>query len=107
MDRITFIIAVLAVYMLYMAFKHRNTFKKLSVAQNIGVLLTFLAAIAIFGSMFYYGVNYFAELSSSWVVDLIIQIVFAFFIMIGGVVAFSAVVYKITNGLLPVPRDRE
>lgn len=107
MDRMTFIIAVLLVYMLYIAFKHRETFKKLSIMQNLGVLLTFLVAIVVFGSMFYYGVTYLSELSSGWFFDLIVKIVYAFFVMIAGVIAFSAVVYKISGGLLPVQKKRE
>ncbi|GAA0613949.1 hypothetical protein GCM10009001_33980 [Virgibacillus siamensis] len=107
MDRMTFIIAVLLIYMIYITYKHRDTFRKLSFLQNMGVLITFLVAIAIFGSLFYFGVNYLSDLSSSWFVDVIVKVVYAFFVMISGVIAFSAVVYKISNGLLPVQRNRQ
>ncbi|WP_174613055.1 hypothetical protein [Virgibacillus ihumii] len=107
MDRMTFIIAVLLVYMIYISFKHRETFRKLSLLQNIGVLITFLASIAIFGSLFYFGVNYLSDLSPGWFVGLVVKIVYAFFVMISGVIAFSAVAYKISDGLLPVKRNQE
>lgn len=106
MDRPLVIGLILVVYVIYIAIKQKETWKRLSPVQIAGVFLTFLAVIGIGGFILYYGVRFLIAFTESEVLSIIIQFVAAIVIVVVGMVAYNKIVYQLTNGILPIQRKR-
>ncbi|MFD1039072.1 hypothetical protein ACFQ3N_11825 [Virgibacillus byunsanensis] len=106
MDRWIIIGIVLVGYILYSAIKQKETWKKLSVMQNIGVLVTFVGVISAGGYILFYGVRFLIGFTSNEIISIIIQFITAIIVVIFCMLVFSSLVSKITNGLLPKKRKR-
>ncbi|TMN23399.1 hypothetical protein [Lentibacillus cibarius] len=107
MTRLLLIILILFAYILYAAFKHKATWRQLTVLQLVGVLLTFIAVTGSGAIILYYGVRSLVALIDNGFIRIIIQFVTAIIVVIVGTVVFNKAVHKITNGILPMERKRK
>lgn len=106
MTRPLFIALILLIYMVYVAFKYKDTWKKLSLWQTAGVFLTFVGVVSISAVILFYGSRYITLAISSDMIVFIIQF-FAIIIVIGAAgITFAAIAGKITNGIIPIERSR-
>ncbi|WP_099157868.1 hypothetical protein [Virgibacillus ndiopensis] len=104
MNRAILIGIILVAYLIYVAFKHKEVWKKLTIMQTLGVLLTFILVTGIGGTILYYGVRFLIGFTSNEVVSIVIQFFTAIIVVIFGVVIFNNIVSNITNGILPIKR---
>lgn len=106
MERPLVIGLILVVYIVYMAVKRKETWKKLSITQNAGVIITFLGVIGIGGVILFYGVRFLIAFTSNDIIGIVIQFMTAIIVIVSGMTLFNKIVYKITNGVLPFERKR-
>ncbi|MTW87701.1 hypothetical protein F3157_18965 [Virgibacillus dakarensis] len=104
MNRAVMMVIVLLVYVIYAAFKHKEVWRKLTLKQIIGVLLTFLIMMGIGGTFLYYSSRLLMDTIPNEIVSILMQFISAIIVIIFGVVVFNIIVSKITNGVLPVKR---
>ncbi|WP_164669245.1 hypothetical protein [Virgibacillus doumboii] len=104
MIRIVLVGLVLVIYMIYIGFKHKETWQQLSFSQVLGVVLTFVGVIGAGCFVLFYGVRYLDDLIASDVFSGIVQYFIAFVLLIICVVIYNKIVGKITNGVLPFKR---
>lgn len=104
MTRTLLITLVLVAYIIYVAFKHKNTWKKLSLLQITGVFFTFLGVVSISGIILFYGNRYVATVISGDIISFLIKF-FAIIILIAiAGITFAAIASKITNDIIPSER---
>ncbi len=107
MNRVVLIAIVLVIYMVYITIKHRETVKKLSFPQQLGVAISFLGVVGIGCYILFNSVRYFDAAVSNDILGMIIQFIIALVVLVVSVLTFSAIAYKITNGILPIERKRK
>ncbi|WP_188454603.1 hypothetical protein [Virgibacillus oceani] len=104
MNRAILIGIILFAYIIYIAFKHKEIWKKLTFMQTLGVLLTFIFVTGIGGTILFYGVRFLISFTSNEVLSIVIQFFTAIIVVIFGVLLFNTIVSSITNGILPIKR---
>ncbi|GGB53728.1 hypothetical protein GCM10011409_34210 [Lentibacillus populi] len=104
MNRAVMMVIVLLAYVIYAAFKHKEVWRKLTLKQIIGVLLTCLIMMGIGGTFLYYSSRLLMDTIPNEIVSILMQFISAIIVIIFGVVVFNIIVSKITNGVLPVKR---
>ncbi|MBP1948682.1 hypothetical protein [Virgibacillus litoralis] len=107
MNRVVLIAIVLIIYMVYITIKHKETMKKLSFPQQLGVAISFLGVVGIGCYILFNSVRYFDAAVSNDIFSMIIQFIIALVVLVVSVLTFSAIAYKITNGILPIQRKRK
>ncbi|SDQ66252.1 hypothetical protein [Virgibacillus salinus] len=107
MNRVVLIAVVLIVYMVYITIKHKETVKKLSFPQQLGVAISFLGVVGIGCYILFNSVRYFDAAVSNDIFSMIIQFIIALVVLVVSVLTFSAIAYKITSGILPIQRKRK
>ncbi|GAB4072217.1 hypothetical protein GCM10028778_01840 [Barrientosiimonas marina] len=106
MTRIIFVSLVVIVYLIYAAFKYKDTWKKLRLGQLAGTVLTFIVIISIAGVTLFYGSRYITAAVSSSIGAFIIQFFAVMIIIAAAGLIFMAIVSKITNGIIPLQRQQ-
>ncbi|MGY0692153.1 hypothetical protein ACW2QC_05075 [Virgibacillus sp. FSP13] len=104
MNRAVMMIIILIIYVIYAAFKHREVWKKLSIKQIIGVLVTFILIMGIGSLVLYYFSRFLMDIIPNDIVSIAMQFISALIIVIFGVVVFNIYASRITNGVLPIKR---
>lgn len=102
MNRTAMLVIVLIVYSVYAALKHKEVWRKLTVKQISGVVLTFILLVGIGGVFLYYWMNLVMDIIPNDIVSIILQFISAIMVVVFGVVFFNIIIAKITNGILPV-----
>lgn len=102
MNRTAMLVIVLIVYSVYAALKHKEVWRKLTVKQISGVVLTFILLTGIGGVFLYYWMNLVMDIIPNDIVSIILQFISAIMVVVFGVVFFNIIIAKITNGILPV-----
>ncbi|QKY68867.1 hypothetical protein [Lentibacillus sp. CBA3610] len=102
MTQSLFIILLFIAYIIYVAFKYKKTWKKLSITQIAGVFVTFAAIAGIAGIVLFYGINHFVEpVVSGYILSFIIKFFAIIVIITIAGLAFASIASKITNGIIP------
>ncbi|SFB34967.1 hypothetical protein SAMN04488072_1181 [Lentibacillus halodurans] len=104
MTRPLLIALVLIVYIVYVGFKHKEIWKKLSLLQIIGVFFTFAGVVSISGIILYYGSRYITSAVSSNIMDFAIKFVLIIIVIAAAGLIFSSIAGKITNGVISIER---
>lgn len=104
MTRPLLITIILIAYIIYVGFKHKETWKKLSIMQIGGVLVTFVGIISISGVILFYGSRFITDAIAGDIIGFIIQFLGTVVIIVAAAVSFAAIAGKITNGVIPITR---
>lgn len=104
MTRPLLITLVLIAYMIYVAFKHKETWKKLTILQMAGVFATFVGIISVAAVILYYGSRYITSIISGDIFAFIVQFPAIIIIIAAAGIGFAVVASKITNGVIPIQR---
>lgn len=106
MNRVLFISVILLIYIIYIAIKQKAIWSRLSLFQNIGVLITFITVMAIGGMTLFYGARSITTFMTNEIVTTILHFLITILIVIICTLLFNVLVRKITNGILPLKRKR-
>jgi hypothetical protein len=107
MNRAVMMAIILLVYVIYIAFKHKEVWKKLSAKQIFGVLVIFILFMGVGGTLLYYISRTLMDLIPNDIVSIILQFISAIVIVIFGVVFFNIYASRITNGILPINKNNK
>ncbi len=73
MNRAVIIAIILAGYIVYVAFKHKETWRKLAPIQLVGVLLSFIGVTGTGAAILFYGVRYLISFTGNEIIRFVIQ----------------------------------
>ncbi|HLS08067.1 hypothetical protein [Lentibacillus sp.] len=104
MTRPLLIALVLIGYMIYVAFKHKETWKRLSIMQIAGVFVTFVGIVSVSAFILYYGTRYITSAIPGEITGFVIQFFAIIIIIAAAAIGFAAIASKITNGIIPIQR---
>ncbi|WP_010530344.1 hypothetical protein [Lentibacillus jeotgali] len=107
MTRPLLIALVLIAYMIYVAFKHKETWRKLSIPQIIGVFITFVGVVSVSAVILYYGSRYITSAIPGEMIAFIVQFLAIIIIIAIAGVGFAGIASKMTNGIIPIQRKNQ
>lgn len=107
MTRPLLIALVLIGYMIYVAFKHKETWKELSMAQIGGVFITFVGIVSVSAVILFYGSRSITSAISGEITAFVVQFLAIIIIIAVAGISFAVIAGKITNGIIPIQRKHQ
>ncbi|GGK04788.1 hypothetical protein GCM10007063_28910 [Lentibacillus kapialis] len=107
MTRPLLIALVLIAYMIYVAFKHKETWKQLSIPQITGVLITFIGIVSASAVILFYGSRYITSVFSGQITAFVVQFLVIIVIIAVAGIGFAVIAGNITNGIIPILKKNQ
>ncbi|MFD1361551.1 hypothetical protein [Lentibacillus salinarum] len=104
MTRPLLITLILVAYIIYVSFKYKETWKKLTLWQIAGVFVTFVGVASISAIILFYGSRYITSAVPGDIMVFIIQFLAVIIVIAAAAISFALLASKITNGVIPIER---